>query len=346
MKKTQPVKPQRSPRNKILLIGSILLGVVIALGIAAAIYTNSLVSLVKEPEFTGNTSIQESDLVEPGETVDAPDSSEEMKQAESEIEEVKKNIDIPQDKNVYNILLIGTDNRGNEVNGRSDAMIILSVNKKTKQISLVSLMRGLYVQIPGRGYGMLNASYSYGGPKLLLKTIEENLRVRIDDYVSINFGGFTKAIDTVGGVNINLTTAEVNYLTKYFPNEGLKVGTNRLNGTLALAFARIRKIDSDFKRTGRQREVIEALIKKMTTLSISKLDSTARQLLPLVKTNKSGTALVGLAIDGLKYKNYPIKQMMLPIPDTHKMIVVRGTQMEWFDVTKNVEALHAQLYGG
>ncbi len=344
MKKHLP-QNNKQPRSKWLLFGGVTAGVILIVAVAISLYVNSLVNLVEEPEFTGNTSIQESDLIEPEETVDAPDSTEEMKQVESQIEEVRQKIAIPQDKNVYNILLIGTDNRGNEVNGRSDAMIILSVNKKTKQISLVSLMRGLYVQIPGRGYGMLNASYSYGGAKLLRQTIEDNLRVRIDDYVSINFGGFTKAIDLVGGVNISLTQAEVTHLTKSYPDAGLKVGTNRLNGTIALAFARIRKIDSDFKRTGRQREVIEALIKKMTTLSVSELDATARQLLPLVKTNLSGSALVKLAVDGLKYKNYPIKQLMLPIPDTHKMIVVRGTQMEWFDVEKNVNALHKQLYG-
>jgi LCP family protein required for cell wall assembly len=343
-KKLQEQKKPLKKKRRGILFGMILLGVLLSIGIAVVIYINSLVKLVETPEFTGDPTIVESDMIEPGETVSQPDSVVEMKTAESENAEVQKTIPIPQDKDVYNILLIGSDNRGQEVNGRSDTMIILSINKRTKKIHMVSLMRGLYVNIPEHGYGMLNASYSYGGPKLLLQTIADNLRVQVDDYVMVNFAGFIKAINTVGGVSIKLTSAEVNYLTPVFPGAGLIFGTNELNGDIALEYARIRHIDSDYARTGRQRAVIQALIKKMTSLSVSQMDTTARQLLPLVKTNKSGTALIGLAIDGLKYRSYPIKQLMLPIEGTHRMIVVRGAQMESFDIAKNVEALQNFLY--
>lgn len=342
--KQNRIKPVNRKSNKGLVLAGIFLAIILLIGIGIAIYANSLLGLIKEPEFTGDPSIQESDIVEPDQTVNALDSSKEIEQAVKEVEAVKK-IPIPEDKNVYNILLVGTDRRAGEVNGRSDSMIILSINKKTQEISLVSLMRGLYVEIPGRGFGMLNASYSYGGPKLLLKTIEDNLRVKIDDYIAIDFSGFTKAINVVGGVNINLSKAEANHLLASYPNAGLKAGSNRLNGDIALAYARIRKLDNDFKRTGRQREVIEALIKKMTSLNVGQLDGVVRQLLPLVKTNKTGASFISLGMDALKARNYPISQMMLPIDGTHKMIIVRKMQMEQFDVEKNVQTLHEKLYG-
>lgn len=329
-----------------MIASCIFLGIILLVGVTGFMYARSLLNLVKEPEFTGNPSVRESDIFEPEETVvNLPDSSQAIQSAAQEIKNVQSVIPVPQDKDVYNILLIGSDQRDDESFGRSDTMMILSVNKRTSKISLVSLMRGLYVQIPEHGYGMLNASFAYGGASMLLKTIEDNLRVHIDDYVSIKFSGFVKAIDAVGGVNITLSQAEIDQIIAEIPTSTVKKGNNLLNGAEALTFARIRKIDSDYKRTGRQREVIEALIKKLTSLSIGKIDSTARQLLPLVKTNLSGSALVGLAIDGLKYRGYPVTQLMLPIDGSHRMIVVRGTQMESFDVKKNVEALHQQLYG-
>lgn len=375
MRNPQKQRIAKTRYQKMVLYGSIVLSVVLLVFIVGAVYVNSLVRLVRGPDYTGNATLQESDLtdpedtsdqtasggditetgytgepsihesdlVEPDETLNEPDSTDTIDQAEAEFEAVQA-IAVPQDNNVYNILLIGTDSRGSEINGRSDSMVLLSVNKRTRRVSLVSLMRSLYVKIPGRGHYMLNASYSYGGPKLLLRTIEDNLRIHINDYVAINFQGFVKVIDTIGGVGVTLTAAELNYLTKLHPTAGLVVGANNLTGAVALEFARIRKIDSDFRRTGRQREVLESLIKKLSALSLEQMDATARQLLPQIRTNKTGTALVDMAVSALSYRSYPIKQLMLPIDGSHRMIVVRGMQMEWFDKVDNVKALHKMLY--
>lgn len=374
MKQAQQEQTNNKRRTTLVRIGIILLSVTLLASLVSAIYLGSLFSLIKGPDYTGNPTlqesdltdpsetddptaestiagpsgtadpaIQESDLVDPDETVQAPDSTEEMSQAEKDFAAVQA-IAVPQDKNVYNILLIGTDSRGSDINGRSDSMVILSVNKRTRRVNIVSLMRTLYVKIPGRDFYMLNAAYAYGGPKLLLRTIEDNFRVRIDDYVAINFQGFVKAIDVLGGVEVTLTSAEVTHLTKLHPDATLVVGTNLLMGDLALEFSRIRKIDSDFRRTGRQREVLESLIRKLSTVSADQMDATARQLLPLVRTNKSASSLASLAVNALAYRSYPIKQLMIPIDGTHKMILVRGQQLEWFDKVKNVQALHKMLY--
>ena len=245
---------------------------------------------------------------------------------------------------VYNILLVGTDTRGEGFAGRSDAMMILSVNRKTRKIHLVSLMRGLYVAIEGHDRSMLNNAYSWGGSKLLLQTIRENFRIQIDDYVVINFAGFRQAIDIVGGVEVTLTQAEVHYLLLAFPGTQIQVGNNLLNGDLALCYARIRQIDSDYRRTSRQRAVIESLISKLEVSSAGQLDATVRQLLPLVKTNLSLTRMISLAVNALKYKSYPIRQLMIPIAGTYQTILVRGIQMTQYDEVKNVEALQQFLY--
>lgn len=371
MKNGTQVRNGKKRRCKIGIgIMFVIVLVVIVLGVT---YIQSLVNLVHEESFTGDPSIPESDIGDPAETT-TPDisaaptphpsatdgvsttttepkettiSQQELARlaAEADLEAAIADIPVIQNKSVYNILLIGTDNRGNEKNGRSDTMMILSVNKKTNQIHIVSLMRALYVKIPNHEFSMLNAAFSWGGPSLLLKTINENFRIKVDDYVLIDFSGFIQAIDAAGGVDINLTEAEVAYLLSYHPDRVITVGVNHLDGILALEYARIRKIDSDFRRTGRQRNLIEAMIRKMSAMSAADLDALARQILPLVRTNRTGSSLVSLAVDSLSFSGFPISQLMLPINGTHDMMIVRGVQMERFDAKANIEALQNFLYG-
>jgi LCP family protein required for cell wall assembly len=342
------------------LYGLIPLVVILVAAVAVGLYVSSLAQLVTPPEFTGDPSLDESDIFDPNDypptvtpaptsavtpgaptetTAPQPSETIDLNEIEDNNNEAISSIKVPQDDQVHNILLIGTDNRGNEINGRSDTMIIMSINKRTQEIHLVSLMRAMYVKIPDRGYSMLNASFSWGGANLLIRTIESNFRIKIDDYILINFSGFAKSIDTIGGVSINLTAAEASYM-----GGQLTSGTNLLNGTQALAYARIRKLDSDFKRTGRQRTLIEAVIKQARGMSLAELDGMARQILPLVKTNRTGTGLLKLVLDGYAWCNYPVKQLMLPIDGSHHMIIVRKAQMEQYDAKKNIEALHRFLY--
>ena len=353
----QKIPPKADRRTKRGLIVAIPAVIILVSIIAVGLYVAHLIGLIKPPDFTGDPSLNESDIFNPDDLAPTPtppaaspgvtpETTAETGETEGsgDVEAAVAAIAIPQDDQVYNLLLIGTDNRGNERNGRSDTMMILSVNKRTREIHIASLMRALYVKIPDHKYSMLNASFSWGGAPLLLQTIEDNFRVHIDDYLVIDFSGFQQAVDIIGGVTIDLTKAEAAYLNKDIPGAGLKSGTNHLNGTEALAYARIRKLDSDFKRTGRQRNVIEALIRESDSLSLIQIDQLAREILPLVKTNKSGPAMLKLALDGYAWIHYPISQLMLPIDGTHQMIIVRKAQMEQYDALKNIEALHQFLY--
>ena len=174
---------------------------------------------------------------------------------------------------VLNILLIGNDTRGGEKYGNSDTMLMLSSNKNTNQMKVVSFLRDLYVPIEGvSGRNRINASFESGGPSLLIDTIQKNFKVRIDKYACIDFKGFEKAIDSVGGVTITLTKSEADEINgdpvTYFTSIGEKaqrvsVGTQKLNGAKALAYARIRHIDNDFNRTQRQRNVLSSLMSSM-----------------------------------------------------------------------------------
>jgi len=251
---------------------------------------------------------------------------------------------IRNDPDVYNILLVGVDTRAEGFGGRSDSMIILSINKRTQKIHMVSLARNLLVRIEGHDDSMLNYAYSWGGINLLIQTINQNFRLDLHDYLVINFSGFKKAIDYCGGVDIRLTTAEVEYMYLAFPEGEFKVGTNHLNGDQALVYARIRWIDSDYSRMGRQRKVLDNLIYKLKRKTPAQINSLMTKVLPLMRTNLTRTTAIELAVGALQFKNYPVTQLMLPISGTRTTVVVRGTQMASFDGIKNVAALHQFLY--
>lgn len=205
-------------------------------------------------------------------------------------------------KDVTNLLLLGIDARTMKERGRSDSMIIVTINKKNKTIKLSSLLRDTAVTIPGRDkngdgqddYAKLNAAYAYGGFNLLSKTIEQNFRLKIDKYVGVNFVVFPIAVDAMGGIDIYMTAKEASKVCA--PGQKLedwergfkKIGTEskvyHLNGYQALQYSRIRHIDSDFNRTGRQRKVIEQLIVKAKTMSFGTLNTILNQVLPQVAT--------------------------------------------------------------
>lgn len=331
-------------KKRIYVIGGIVLGLILVLSISVFAYIESLTGLVEQGEdepFPTTATLEATTTVATETVLPTTETTIEVTTT-TEVDEAAL-IDVRSDSKVYNILLVGSDRRDTESSGRSDAMIILSINKRTHKIHLASLTRGLYVKIPDHGKYMLNAAYSYGGSKLMRETIELNFRVHIDDYIRIDFSGFETAINAVGGVDIDLTEKEVAELNLEFGTV-LSAGPNHLDGALALAYSRIRHIDSDYARTGRQRKVIECLIHQMGQLDALQLDGMLRQVLPLIKTNLGADKLIGLAMDGLQYKDYPISQLMLPVKGTYKTIIVNGMQVEKFDFSDNIEAMHHFLF--
>lgn len=175
------------------------------------------------------------------------------------------------EEDITNILLIGSDARKTNEVGRSDAMMILTIDDKNKAIKLTSLARDTLVKIPGYDYEKLTHAYAYGKEKLLLDTIEYNFKIKINDYVSINFNSFIELVDSLGGVEVDINDKDISHLNdviansfkvynsknneepKYIRNSGKQL----LNGYQTLAYARIRKLDTIYNRDERQRDVLK-----------------------------------------------------------------------------------------
>ena len=208
-------------------------------------------------------------------------------------------------KNVINILLVGQDRRSNKGSRmHSDAMILCTINKKTKTLTMTSFMRDMWVYIPEYYNERINVPYMVGGFPLLNSTLSYTFGVEADYNVEIDFAGFMSAIDLVGGLDIELTASEARYLNRrgnwdIEENQGwtLVEGVNHLNGSQALAYSRIRAIDSDFQRTSRQRVVLTALVEKAKTLSATQLYELLKGVIPMLTTDMSNGEIMGLAVE-------------------------------------------------
>ncbi len=255
--------------------------------------------------------------------------------------------DVMKDSDVKNILLIGKDKRPEETgNGRSDSMILASINKKTGKITLVSFMRDMYVQIPGYSDNRINAAFNFGGSKLLRETIELNFGISIDNCVEVNFDGFIQAMTKVGDIEIELTEAEANYLNEMGnamnKEEGLpesvwnlKEGVNLLSPEQALAYSRTRYVGrSDYERTERQRKVLTQAFKKISNLSLSEMVDLVNELIPYFATDMTDMEILGyvyyVVTQGVDmgesyrvpadhaYTNETINKMMVLVPSLEK----------------------------
>lgn len=251
---------------------------------------------------------------------------------------------LAQGESVINILLIGQDRRpGQKKNARSDAMILVTINKVKKTITLSSFMRDMYVQIPGKNDNRINASYAMGGISLLNKTIQKNFGVTIDGNVVVDFAGFMDAVDIVGGVDVELTAREAEYLntTTYKDQEhwetDLVEGMNHLDANKALAYARIRKISGgDFGRTGRQRKVLMALMDKVRDMPLKDLNDLLNQLLPLITTDLTDAEILGYAVELLPILQYlTVESQQIPAKGAYKAAMIDKKSVLVPDLKKN-----------
>ena len=268
-------------------------------------------SLVTAPTDTNQE--EESDLLNGGTLSD--EEAAKLAEADSSIQNNASKIRYSDD--VYNILLMGIDyGSKNYPYGRSDSMILVSINKNQKTIKLVSLSRAAYAAIQGYKNTRLSHAHGYGGAPLAIDTVERNYKIRIDRYVSVGFDSFKKIIDAFGGVSINLTSVEQNVLNGAFPGKFPSAGTYTLNGEQALVYARLRATDNDRTRTGRQRNVLMALSQKAKSMSVTDALGILNVVLPLVRTNFTRTELVKQAANALSYLKWDISQDILPVSGT------------------------------
>lgn len=199
-------------------------------------------------------------------------------------------------RELVNILLIGQDRRPGEPRQRSDSMILCTFDKERNCVTMTSFMRDMWVDIPGYQPAKINAAYAWGGMPLLTQTLAANFGVHVDACVEVDFGGFQKIIDLLGGVDVTLTEAEVRYFHDGCGYEYV-VGLNHLNGEQALAYSRLREIGTDFGRTQRQRNVMTAIFNECRNQSFTQLMTLLEEILPLITTDMTNSEIIGYATD-------------------------------------------------
>lgn len=224
--------------------------------------------------------------------------------------------DLYHDDAIFNVLLMGTDDYTGEA-CRTDSIILISIDRRHQKLKMTSFMRDMYLEIAeDNGYNRINTAYTFGGPKLLVKTIEKNFGCDIDKYVVVSFAAFEKIINTAGGVEIELTQDEADRINQKSGEENAwaVAGDNNLTGLQARYYARIRDGQtSDWGRTQRQRNVIESLIKKMKKLDILTITQMANEVVPTISSDLTQEEILAILSNAQTYLNYPTEQFRLPV---------------------------------
>lgn len=269
----------------------------------------------------------------------------------SESEKLPKDVvapteEITQTDDIINVLLIATDESSRifNNNSNSDCMIILSINKNRGSVKLISIERGIAVPIRigqyAGEYEWINSMVRLGGPGLLQKTVEEVFRIDLAGYIRINPATFIEIVDSCGGVDINLTSAEAEYLNGRIPNSSFSEGMTHLDGKSAEKYSRCRTIDSDWGRIGRQRNVIQSAIFKAKGMSVGEINTMLNNVLPLVQTNLTKVQITELIMQVPSIAGKSATQMVLPKQGTYTIMTNKfGKNMFAVDFDSNAKAL-------
>ena len=238
---------------------------------------------------------------------------------------------------IYNLLLLGIDNPGDSITGRSDTMLLASVNARTGTLKLISFMRDTYVSIPGNGHNKLNAAYAYGGAELLIETLEKSFGVQVDGYVAVNYQLMADLVDAIGGIDLTVTKDEMkklNGILEYYNRQRgadrseqllTEYGDLHLTGLQAMSYARIRKLDSDFVRVERQQRVIQAIYKQLETLELTKLISVMTTYIGKVSTDVTLAEAAGLVTNIMGYPEMQVQTLRVPADGAYSSTTLSGT---------------------
>lgn len=246
---------------------------------------------------------------------------------------------------LLNILLIGQDAREGEDQARSDSMILCTYNKATRQMTMTSFLRDLYVPIPGHGSNRINAAYAFGGTSLLKKTIDQNFSVAIDGSIEVDFTHFSEIIDQLGGVEIELRQDEADVINRQTGSQ-LTEGKQRLDGSQALTYSRIRSLDTDgdFSRTNRQRKIINAMVDSLQGIRIQELTPLIGNILPMLTTDLNRGQLFLYALEILPHlSEIDIHSQRIPADGTFTDQTIDGMSVLVADMDTQRQYLRSTL---
>ena len=329
----QNVKKGGIGKKIFLTVLILLLLLVVGIITAGALYYNSMLNLVTRPEEVVSENILSDEQLkeilgyvpeklEPGQEAADPAMANQEQKQKNDVED-----------NIVNIMLIGQQAREKEEAKLSDTMILCSINKETKTITLTSFLRDLYVKLPNFqghtcGKNRINVAYNLGwywsgekgGMEMLDQLILENFGVEVDYNVEVGFEAFKSVIDVLGGVDMELTADEAIHI-----QVGSGAGTYHLDGEAALNYARTRHAnagDNDFNRTNRQRKLITNLLNKCRSMSITDLHNILKEILPLVITDMTNEEITQCALELLP--------MLVDLKIVSNQVPAEGTY--WFDM--------------
>ena len=253
---------------------------------------------------------------------------------------IDQNIEKDKEKSeIKNIALFGIDAPKGKA-GRSDAIMILTIDNKNDKLKLTSIMRDSYVDVPGHGKTKITHAYAYGGPELAIKTLNQNFKLNIEDFMAVNFTSLPEIIDKLGGVQINITKEEI----KHIPGI-THAGKQTLNGAQALAYSRIRHASGgDYKRTERQRTVLEAIFNKMHNSPKSEYPTLINEFLPYVETNMSSLDMIGLAKDSMTLLKGNLELARFPLNGDCKGKMIKGVWYLVFNEKKTLNEIQSYIY--
>ena len=315
------IKNKKQKKTKVSIVKKIMFLLIIVLISIIGIAVDKTYSTIKEVDFE---QINKEDLAVNNKIYD----------------EVSNTLSEPEFSEVKTVVFFGVDSRdvADGFSGRSDTIMIASINPKVKGISLISIPRDTYVNIPGYGKDKINHAYAFGKEQLSIKTINQNFGLNVTEYVTIDFSGLINIINEVGGINLEITQEEMKYINERVdesylisgntPEKLTKFGSVKLNGEQALTHSRDRTVGDDFVRAGRQRKVLESLITKLSSMDLYSIIKSSDSILKQVKTNINITEYMGSLLSAISNKNKYLTNIVLkqvPAAEYSKGTMLNGT---------------------
>ena len=339
---------KRKRRHIVLIIVCVFLALLLAALIAGVVFIESLFGLINKvdevPQETMSQEEYDAFMDSMKETLDDSFTGEVH---EGDVEWGSEAGLIESGEDVLNILVIGQDRRSStQGRSRSDVIILCTVNKPAKTLTVTSFMRDMYVQIPGYEDNRINVPYVLGGMDLLDRTLSTNFGVEVDGNIEVDFYGFIDIVDMMGGVEMDLTAEEAKYMNQNFSwdiNDGkskvwnLKEGVNQLTGSQALSYARMRYVgNGDYERTARQRRVIAALVEKAKGLSITELNLLLKHALPMITTDMETSEIMNYALELFPMlPDLTVNTQRIPVDGAYQSTYVREMAVLLPNLSKN-----------
>ena len=258
------------------------------------------------------------------------------------------------DDSITNIALFGIDASDGGV-GRSDSIMIATIDTHNKKLKLTSIMRDSYVNIDGHGLDKINHAYAFGKAELAIKTLNENFDLNISEFAAVNFSTLPKIIDKLGGIELDIDSEELQYINGYISDlNGINntsvspissTGLQHVNGTQAMAYCRIRYTSGgDYKRTERHREVLSKMFEKILSMSPTSYPSLLNEILPMISTSLSASEIMDLGNEVLKVGSTSLEQERFPLDGYCEGQMIGGVYYLTFDKETTVNQLHDYIF--